>query len=355
MRVLIAVVACAGCNQIFGLDPPGTVPPDMGPGSDVDTTACFGKFGSFSQGVCLKTQPSGMLDLPATISTDDPCSTNVLDPNLCVLDARTIRISGTTRVRGTRRLILVAADTLIITGTLDAASHLADGAGPGAEACTFAAAPSKQDGGAGGSFQALGGSGGVGGGGSDAGTPLAVPVPDNVAGGCGGQNGGADTGATATGTGGAGGGALWLIAGGTIQVDGSVNASGAGGRGAQDMEQGGGGGGAGGMIVLDAPTLAIAPTSKLFADGGGGGGGATATAAGSAGSEADGIAPAAGGTSPAGAGGAGAHGAVLVGTTGDNANTGAGGGGGGAGWIFIRAGNTPPAAAFSPAVATFGP
>jgi len=347
LRALIACTICVtGCAQIFGLEAPG-VRGDAAP--DEAAPICYGTF--TPPGVCFMHEPAGEIDLLPMVSTDDAnaCSKELTaDIGACVIAAQTVRVSAVTRVRGGRPLVLVATELAQITGTLDVAGHLADGAGPGAVAsCTFAGMLSKQDGGAGGSFQALGGDGGVGGGGTDSGRAVAVAAPASVRGGCAGQTGGAD--GTATGIGGDGGGAVWLIAG-TIQIMGTIDASGAGGKGAQPMAQGGGGGGAGGMIVLDARLLDAGATSKLFADGGGGGAGASATTAGGDGGESNGAAAAAGGTGPAGVGGAGAHGATLTGERGGNDNAaGAGGGGGAAGWIFANAGaptSSPPPTAF---------
>lgn len=341
-------VAAPGCAQIFGLEAPG-----LSEDARVDAAAplCYGTF--TPPGVCFAHEPTGMIALPAMVSTDDAalCSHDlVTEIGACVIARQTIEVSGVTRVHGARPLVLVATELAQITGALDVASHLADGVGPGAVAsCTFGGLVSKQDGGAGGSYQALGGDGGVGGGGSDSGTAVAVAAPTSVRGGCTGQTGGADVGATATGLGGSGGGAVWLI-GGTIQIMGTIDASGSGGKGAQAMEQGGGGGGAGGMIVLDAPMLDIGATATIFADGGGGGAGASAGAAGGDGGESNGATGAAGGTGPAGPGGAGAHGATLAGERGGNSGAGAGAGGGAAGWVFARSSGS---GSVSPAPTTF--
>jgi hypothetical protein len=64
---------------------------------------------------------------------------------------------------------------------------------------------------------------------------------------------------------------------GELTVAGVINASGAGGAGAAvSVDGGGGGGGAGGMIVLDAPQIAL--TGQVFANGAGGGEGADSVA-----------------------------------------------------------------------------
>ena len=342
--------AAPGCAQIFGLDSPGLrddAPPvggDAGP-------FCYGRFAP--AGVCFAHEPAGEVALLPAVSTDDvaACSQDLaMDIGACVIAARTVRVPAVTRVRGGRPLVLVATELVQVTGRLDVAGHLADGAGPGALAsCAFGGVLSKQDGGAGGSDQALGGNGGVGGGGTDSGLAVAVAAPTSVRGGCAGQAGGAD-GVTPTGVGGGGGGAVWLI-GGTIQLMGTIDASGAGGKGAQAMEQGGGGGGAGGMVVLDAVTLDVGAASATFADGGGGGAGASGTVAGGDGGESVGTAAAAGGTGPAGPGGAGGHGATLAGERGGDSGAGAGAGGGAAGWIFTSTAVAP--GTFSPAPTGF--
>jgi hypothetical protein len=67
-------------------------------------------------------------------------------------------------------------------------------------------------------------------------------------GGCAGYDGG---GGGNRGGRGHGGGAVYLFAGESIQIDGAINASGGGGFGAGSGQDGGGGGGSGGLIAFD--------------------------------------------------------------------------------------------------------
>jgi hypothetical protein len=102
--------------------------------------------------------------------------------------------------------------------------------------------------------------------------------------------------------GGAGGGAVQLVAGGSIELVGIVNVGGGGGTGSASAlgydgttvfsEIQGTGGGAGGTLVIETPALTIAPGGGFAANGGGGGGCGMAGADG----EAD-ATPPAGGTS----------------------------------------------------------
>jgi hypothetical protein len=113
------------------------------------------------------------------------------------------------------------------------------------------------------------------------------PAPLTLRGGCRGGTGGEggnNDGINPGGPGGLGGGAIALVSGGTITVDGAIYASGAGGGtiegqpgtgncepGNGGFQQGGGGGGSGGMIVLEGMALAV--PGKIAANGAGGGGG----------------------------------------------------------------------------------
>src|SRR5262249_15615651 len=103
-------------------------------------------------------------------------------------------------------------------------------------------------------------------------------------------------------TGGAGGGAVWIaVDGGTLILGpgAAINASGAGGSGApRNTVHGADGGGSGGLIVLQAPTITLDATAKIFANGGAGGGGSSGGQPGGDGTESTG--PASGGVGGAG-------------------------------------------------------
>jgi hypothetical protein len=140
---------------------------------------------------------------------------------------------------------------------------------------------------------------------------------------------------------GPGGGSVYLIAQTRIAVNGTINASGAGGASHEGLDPGAGGG-SGGFIGLDAPE--INGIGEIFANGGGGGGGGGGDTRGNAGSKStsydqvgqggDGFYE--GPNDGGGDGGNGSIGPALNGLNGGSSTRTGGGGGGGAGWIYIR-------------------
>ncbi|MBA3454931.1 MAG: hypothetical protein H0T42_17715 [Deltaproteobacteria bacterium] len=282
-----------------------------------------------------------------TIDTDSSalCALPLSAP-ACVLANGIITLDGRLVARGSRPLVLVGVEqlTVQIEGVLDVSSGLpgSPGAGAGSSACgtgiPAGATASNSGGGAGGTF---GGRGGFGGSSGTAGAPGGQPAANpssNVTvprGGCPGSTGAGSNGAIA----GRGGGAVILITGGTLTVNGKVLARGAGGGGA-DLNGGGGGGGSGGLIALDGINVIV--TGALIAAGGGGGGGGNLSDIGSAGGAASetGV-PGPGGVGGMalgnGGGGSGGPATLLNGRPGELVDrSGAGGGGGGAGVIRIR-------------------
>lgn len=339
------------------------------PGDPSDARQCFGT--GLVQ-VCLTAPPAGDKTL-ATTSLDTSSATACTQivsqaggPDLCVIAARNLTVTGTVVATGTRALVLIAADTLVVQsgGTVDVSSKINGGARKGAAAntgtCSTLAHGGSDTGGggggAGGSLGTLGGKGGTGdtnnsaapagtAPGASAGTTQATPTI--LRGGCPGSAGGDDS-INQNGSGvpgGDGGGAVYLIAGETITLLGDVFASGAGGGSNPNnngAEQGGGGAGAGGMIGLDAPT--IHAMGHVAANGGGGGGGGSLNLGGTAGGDGTTISwntRASGGPGDqnpvSGNGGDGAKGTAIGGTTsldGSDSTGGAGGGAGGLGLIW---------------------
>lgn len=345
--IFAAVCVASGCGfQIdFGAaggDDGGMTRNDGG--SPITGDASFGCYGTGLLTVCLRTQPppSYTVTVPTTLDTNVAGNCTVVDANIngiCVVVAETIDITSRLRSIGPRPLVLVATQELSISGRVDVSSHEGDlGAGVSTTVCANGAGPSGLGGGAGGAFGGQGGRGGNDTGGTSG--PSSSP-PVALRGGCRGQGGGGPFGIG--GDGGHGGGSVYLIAGGSISVDGAINASGAGGRGANLSVVagggGGGGGGSGGMIVLDAPTVGI--TGEVFANGGGGGGGANAVENGGSGDDpASADAMPDGGTNAPGAGkgGRGTVGMFVDGGVGETRSvltTGGGGGGGGAGYTHV--------------------
>ena len=331
-------------------------PPDAGPDAPPDARVCFGT-APFT--VCFTTPPTGAIDvsMATTFNTDTGTVTgtqlNCANPmsggtGYCVLAANTITINQSLRATGTKPLVLVAVDSISVAMSIDVASHrmgAMDSLGAGADPTTGCnagtppgAATGGSGGGAGGSFIGAGGSGGVGGGGGTSGVHgLAISLGTVLHGGCPGQDGaGGGRGAR-----GHGGGAVFLIAGNSITVGGTINAGGEGGEGATATADGGGGGGAGGLIGFDATTITV--TGTLIANGGGGGEGSS-NQTGNPGSDVSMTTAAPGGTNgsgPGGDGGAGsAGGAGGTGTVGQDGSGGGGGGGGGGGAGLIKG---PPA------------
>jgi hypothetical protein len=331
-------------------------PPDAHVPVVPDAQTCFG---TGLVKVCLAAAPTGTTTFTnaVTINTDSgPCVSLASGGNInnvCVIAATVISVQATVRGTGTRPLVLLATDSIDIgaLGVIDVGSHrnAAEelGAGADSDQCiagtTLPTVNLSGGGGAGGSFTSAGGAGGRGGdNNNNSGIPgvaggLAASV--GFRGGCPGQDGAG----TAKGVRGHGGGAVFLIAGNMINLQGSLLATGEGGAGAGANASSGGGGGSGGMIGFDAP--AVTGSGLLLASGGGGGGGAGvfATAA-QSGLDPTSVDPASGGAASVngGAGGDGSPQGLRMpgdpGSVGRDSGTvanlgGGGGGGGGAGSI----------------------
>lgn len=343
-------------------------PPDLAGDASVDmqpnVPACFGD-DPFK--LCFTSAPTGVIDVPTATTFDTvngtisgtplTCATPLSGgTGYCVLAARTIIISTPLRAVGTRPLVLVAAESITVptSASIDVGSHRrpAGSIGAGADpstGCNEAGLPTVANGtgggGSGGSFRGTGGTGG--GGGNGGGVPgqrtPGILTVTTVRGGCPGEDGAGDN----KGAAGHGGGAVFLLAGSRITVDGTILAGGEGGGGATGMDSGGGGGGSGGMIGFNAPNLIV--TGAVVANGGGGGEGAVAVS-GHHGSDAvttDSAAGGAGGSALGGDGGAGSAGSISIsgglGQDGSpNMGGGGGGGGGGAGLIKGPPGSLGP-------------
>jgi hypothetical protein len=365
---------CSGDNgQAVG----GGVRPDAAPGA-----FCVGD--KLLGSVCLASAPTAPVSLSpgatinTSVTTEGNCSALQAQPGggmLCIIAGTTIALpSGTVRAIGPNPLVLVAAQTISIAGTLDASSHVGEtvaGApvlGAGARAateCNAIGADGSEgqnanggSGAAGGSFGTAGGAGGNGKNGSAHGLPAAVQTPAHLVGGCPGGKGGDGAGGGGGSAGGAGGGAVYLFAHDSISVTGKLVASGAGGLGGGDgfdSSGGGGGGGAGGMLGLEAPQITVA--GALFANGGGGGGGGGNDFdkhGANGGDPSAAITAATGGAGGTGGGGTGGAGSTTAApTSGGNGQTtgvcAGGGGGGGAGVIRLYGTATMTGATIAPA------
>jgi len=328
-----AIPLAAG-NIVF---PSGTV--------DIDTTTgvVIMPDGDFDGATALTTQADGITAIMVISGVDI-----------------TIPADSVITVHGTRALAIVASGTLAISGTIDASAHLA-ASGPGANASCGAAA------GADGVAQVAGNgfAGGSGGGGgayaTDGGTGSPVSPTNStptasvggeqhtdemlspLVGGCHGGAGGIALASDVKASAGGAGGAVELVGGTAVILDGTVSVSGGGGSGAGATAAGGGGGGSGGAILIQSPSLGI-DGAKLTANGGAGGEGRRDTGPGNPGQ--DGAittaTPAIGGFGVAG--GNGGNGAVMMddgkpaelGQGSTSATAGGGGGGGGMGRIHLR-------------------
>ena len=374
------VTACGFSSSTTPSSPDGIVPVDSAVDTpNPDARLCFG---SGMGMVCLTAAPTQPLTLgSADFDTGAGSCTEVVSiagTPICVLAGTTVALPAETtfRARGSRPLLVIASTTISIDGTLSVASQrgLPPGAGVATAGCA-AAAPGENDGGgggggAGGSFASAGGTGGAGDlnsshGGSDGsslgGEPVAGAPPSIIRAGCRGGNGGSAGVGGTIGAGGDGGGAIYLSAGTSITVAGSVRATGAGGGGST-AQHGGGGGGSGGFAGFDAPQITI--TGSVSANGGGGGeGGGLGTQVGVAGTDGD-LGPTRarggraatgdGGANDGGNGGSGGAGAMPDprGESGQSDNGGGGGGGGGVGYVYVK-GALSGGGAISPPAAVF--
>jgi hypothetical protein len=360
--VLCALVLATGCDKTDPLyckqhmDDVATCGGQADAAIDADQHVnCFGPPGPFE--VCLGPGPlpTGTVQIPNTFdTTNDPlCRATqpdgwTADP-ACFVVASSITSSTTpTQIVGSRPLVLVALQDITIDHPLIASTARGGPVGPGTTAtpCTGAtdgmtggtANMGGGGGGAGGSYQTHGGNGGVG---DVVTTPGVAGVsnptlpPTLLRAGCPGTAGGMLSGAP-----GLGGGAVYLLAGATITISSTINASGAGAGAGASTSSGGAGGGSGGMIALFAPT--ITSTGSIFANGGGGASGGDASSSkGIPGADATlPLTPAPGGCcGSGGAGGNGFAGVVPLGNAipGSPPNSslrGGGGGGGGGGYIL---------------------
>ncbi len=370
MRQLWIVVALTGtgCNQLLGIDELTRV--DGGPavidgattidGAQIDSppgTLCA----MLASPVVCVPRPNGTVTVGDIDTDNDAKCTTMAGSGICAIlgDSITIQPGTTSTITGSRPLMLIATTTIKVSGALDASSastgasigRHGGGSDPVPTACaTLATGGATSDGGgggAGGTFGTKGGDGGRGGGSGGLGAVGATAqAPTIFRAGCRGGAGG-NSGA---GPGGFGGGALYLLAGVSIEIESRVDANGAGGTGASSGEAGGGGGGSGGMILLEAPSITmIGSEAQLTANGGGGGEGTVGTNAQEGDESAQWNEPAAGGTGLSQNGGAGGVGAIasgmggtgVMGISGGNNNDGGGGGGGGGGGVIWIKGPVP--------------
>jgi hypothetical protein len=291
VRVVVVVVALAGCRSVLGIDQAIGIDAasDRAVDSSLDApatgSACLGSAAELAVCVPLP-QPARTLSsvtLTTAFASGDPPDCDFVQSvgsgsDVCVVAGGTLTIDDVAvrDERGRRPMVFVATESITVTGVLDAGSHRLEAFGPGALTGTCIdngnglRGATGGGGGAGGSYGDAGGSGGAGAGGSGgaAGLPR---LSGGIQAGCPGGDG--ESGTAIDVPGGASGGVVYLIAP-TIDVVGTIDVSGEGGTGGSELS-GGGGGGTGGMCGLDATALAI---GGLVVAHGGGGGGASGTA-----------------------------------------------------------------------------
>ena len=379
-RCSIALVAVVGCKSELNpaycaaheTDPrcggdAAVIVDGQADGSTIDASTCVGT-GLYT--VCLADQlPTSDLAITANIDTDSTVSCLHFQPPgwveggqpaACFVAGIHVTVSGTVTARGTRPLVIVATDTLTITGEIDAsAKHSSPTtipAGFDPNGCApYVTIPADNanggGGGAGASFTTTGGDGGTG---NNAATQAglhvaAIAAPTTLRAGCIGQNGGdGDNTGGGAGVGGNGGGAVFLVAGNSITLPSSatIDVSGAGGDNG-GHHSGGGGAGSGGMLVLSSSSFSITG-AKLLADGGGGASGGT-NATGNPGSDpSNGTTAASGGTISGGASGGNGFFGTTDATAGGNGASNDGGGGGGGGGGYLQSNHPLTGAAVSP-------
>jgi hypothetical protein len=270
------------------------------------------------------------------------------------------------RLIGDHPLVVVSWSDIAIAGEVNASSARVGGvATPGAgsprrSGCSRATAGMGSGGslnrdgggGGGGGLGTGGGQGGNGQGGNAGGAGgVSLSAASDFAAGC---DGAPSPNLDGSAQAGRGGGAVHVIAKGTITVAASarIHAGGSGGDGltGTQSEGGGGGGGSGGSIGFDAPTLTIETGAVIAANGGGGGAGCEArltTGTDTHGKDGDteGMAAAGGQINECTDGGArGGVGSVGGGSGGMGVTTnsgGGGGGGGGAGFVLAWTSSAP--------------
>ncbi len=363
--------ACSlGCDatalKCKGVDPSNNL------ASNLDQAAAQGDV-TLPSGTTINTDNGNVMGPGGAIAVANAIVSQSGGPMMRVLMAKSFTI-GDVRVTGTAALAIVAAGDITINGTLDLSADGVTG-GPGAIDCasggaggntntgSFSRPPAGNSGGypayiwdigggGGGGFGSVGGTGGSyqtvspgGTGGTTNGAATLVPLRGGCPGGDGMQGP----------HGGRGGGALQLVANGTVHLvatssqKANIHVGGGGGEAGElgrnattdtNPVYGPGGGGAGGGVLIEASTVTLDAETGIWAAGGGGGGwgacvgGPNGTDAPPNASTPAGAACSVG-TTPASTGGDGAT--TADGAAGQSVTTGsAGGGGGGLGRVRIN-------------------
>jgi len=352
--VLALTTACNSILGIGGFDvgpaddvpPPSDsfVPPDLAPG-------CFGVLAPYCDPIDMMTPVVSLSSMDTGVNCPQVFQPSTGGGEVCVITGSSIDVDASiiASITGPRPLMLVALDTITVSGVIDVSSRLRGQVGAGAlDMCAAGAGASMNSGGGGGGGGGFGGDGADGGLGAQGAPPgkgsLGLQTPMFLRPGCGAGVGGDGSATGSGGIGGLPGGVVYLVAVNPIDIRGAVLASGAGGAGANQNggnRGAGGGGGSGGLIALESQTISVEGTLQANGGGGGGGGDAGQGMDGADGTTQPFDSPAVGGMSEApgkggrgGSGGAGNNPAQpgLMPVQGG----GGGGGGGATGYIWVR-------------------
>jgi hypothetical protein len=214
------------------------------------------------------------------------------------LKSLTVKSGKTITAGGDRSLVVIASSSISVEqgGKIDVSAgcnamnacagpgggdgahenNAALGCGPGGDGDTDASNNSGGGGGGGGTKGGGGGTGGVATPGT-AGPACMNGVLEPLTGGSGGGRGGITTAMAPPLQAGGGGGGIQLTSNVSIEIRGTIDASGQGGEAGVVsglLAGGGNGGGAGGGILLEAPSVSTLGSARIGANGGGGGAGA---------------------------------------------------------------------------------
>ncbi len=356
--LLLACVWMDAGDSNMGSSSAPVAPTGSAPDGEVEPLeASSGPFGFSPTNFNLAVLVDGGADAGSADVTISSNCTNCLGPatttklsdgtpvDLYLLNSLEIDPTAGLTLTGARPIVLAILTTATINGQISVAASggtpgpggfAPSNPGPGAGVVGFSGGYSASNGG-GGSYCGAGGKGGASTGPQAPGGPTygTAAIQSLVGGSAGGPGPYGDPG-------GAGGGAIEIVAGTSIDV-GSLGSINAGGGGVSASA-----GGSGGAILLEAPAVIVA--GNLAANGGGGSFGSGFSQAG--GNGAPSSTPAAGVFT----GGNGSAGAAITGSDGqlDDGGGSQGAGGGGAGWIRIdtSSGSATITGTVSPSLAT---
>jgi len=267
LAVLLALVAASSASARSLYDP-DVLSFTGGPPTDdltiLSGTCIFNTDTGEMTGAC--TRPASLGDVQSGIGTATVSGAEFGETATeFVFDSLTLANGANITVIGNPDLVIAARNNMDIEGTVNVNAIRGSGFGSG----DFPPSTPCGGSGGGGSYGGLGGAGGDGTasggiyGSADLSSDLlhGSPGGDSSFPSCGSHT-----------TGGAGGGAVGLVALGSLTINGLVTANGAAPSGPDPLtDQGGPGGGSGGAVLLMSPDLSLANQSVISAKGGNGG------------------------------------------------------------------------------------